>query len=159
MLCVSEVMVHPNHPLTFGDWIPRDVYTSYILLLMERKKMHHPLDLILIQKLQKSTAFLVPGRCRYQESSNGPMDKMGTCITTDSGKLEVGILHQMTLQWRLANLGMNEHVRNDVAIEFLVILGSWLLYTNKNIKESQAWGSVMDLKKTLHLLYLLYMTG
>jgi len=33
---------------------------------------------------------------------------------------------------------MNEHVRNDVAIEFLVILGSWLLYTNKNIKESQA---------------------
>lgn len=78
MLCVLEVMVHPNHPLTFGDWIPRDVYT--VVNGAKKKHLHHPLDLVLIQKLQKNTAFKVPGRCRYQESSNGPMDKMGTCI-------------------------------------------------------------------------------
>ena len=25
--CISKVIVHPNHPLTFGDWIPREFET------------------------------------------------------------------------------------------------------------------------------------
>lgn len=65
------------------------------------------------------------------------MDKMGTCIDR-FWEIGSGDFASNDTAVKIANLGMNEHVRNDVAIEFLVILGSWLLYTNKNIKESQA---------------------
>ena len=135
MLCVSEVMVHPNHPLTFGDWIPRDVYT----VVDGAKKNAPPSRSNPDPKAAKKHSFLmlfVP-RCRYQESSNGPMDKMGTCIDR-FWEIGSGDFESNDTAVKIANLGMNEHVRNDVAIEFLVILGSWLLYTNKNIKESQA---------------------